>query len=205
MQPMRSGSRVLQGAAISCALLLSLSSGRVYAEDPTPLPPYVSDELSVKFISPPTETELEIFQVKYRLEHVRPLLAPRWHLFRIEDGADAAMKAEWVGQDPLVCAIQLSFLGEWAATNRELEDTECEEPAPDSTDPAAVGSATAGARSEDATEAPPPSTESDPARLGESANYLLIVGLGFATLVLVLGSAQTTPLLRSIRRRLAHK
>ncbi len=89
-------SRVLQGAMVCGALLLLSGAHSVQAASPSPLPPYVHDELSVKFITAPTETELEIFAVKYRLTHARKLLAPGWHLFRIDDGADAAMKAEWV-------------------------------------------------------------------------------------------------------------
>lgn len=130
MRPTRLGSWSLQGAALCGALLLLLSPQAVHSQSPSPLPPYVHDELSVKFFAPPTETELEIFEVKYRLTHVRELLAPGWHMFHIEDGADAAMKAEWVLEDPSVCAVQLSFLGEWAATTRELDESACQNPEP---------------------------------------------------------------------------
>lgn len=121
---------MFQGAVLCGALVLISGTRLVNAQSPSPLPPYVPDELSVKFFSEPSETDLEIFEVKYRLDHIRGLLAPRWHMFHIEDGADAAMKAEWVLEDPSVCAVQLSFLGEWAATRKDLEDTECQKPEP---------------------------------------------------------------------------
>lgn len=121
---------MVQGAVLCGALVLIAGTRLVNAQSPSPLPPYVPDELSVKFFSEPSETDLEIFEVKYRLDHIRELLVPRWHMFHIEDGADAAMKAEWVLEDPSVCAVQLSFLGEWAATRKDLDDTECQKPGP---------------------------------------------------------------------------
>lgn len=194
MQPMRLGRRLAQGAALTGVLLLLLDPSGTRAESPSPLPPYVPDELMVKFFSPPSDTELEIFEVKYLLEHVRPMLAPGWHMFRIQDGADAALKAEWVGQDPLVCAVQLSFLGEWAATNRDLEDTECNKPPPDDTPSSAEASSRPAASDSPASSTPPASGVSNPLAGGTP--------LALALLVIVAGAAVTAWYVGSVRRRM---
>ena len=204
MRPMRSGRRALLGAALSGLLLLAATPGYAHAQSPSPLPPYVPDELLVKFVSPPTESQLEIFEITYRLQHVRPLLAPGWHLFHIEDGADAATKADWVSRDPLVCAVQLSFLGEWAATSGEMEEVECQQRRPQPSGRAPETSATSSADPREPLSPTPASAVTDTPGTGNTTNALL-AGAAAATVLLVLASAQATRVVRSIRRRLAHR
>ena len=198
---MRLGSRIVQGAVLCGALVLKVGTRLVNAQSPSPLPPYVPDELSVKFFSEPSETELETFEVKFRLDHVRALLAPKWHLFHIEDGADAAMKAEWILEDPSVCAVQLSFLGEWAATRKDLEDTECQNPKPiaGSATPSEAGEPTAV----DTTPADALKDQSSSSRGAEPGGGAW-TPVALAGLVVAIGVAGgILPLARLLRRRAA--
>jgi hypothetical protein len=98
----------------------------------TPPPPepdvdYGSDELIVEFYVDPTDHELEVFEVKYRLafDHRFPSERPSY-LFDILDGLDARLKRTFVADDPSVCRVTLNWAGEFFATEPERPFGRCE-------------------------------------------------------------------------------
>jgi hypothetical protein len=113
-------------------LLLLLLAGSLSAAgaSPPPLVPdvdYVSDDLIVEFYVDPTEHDLEIFQVKYRLELDRRFPSARpSYLFGILDGLDARLKQRFVADDPSVCRVTLNWLGQFFATEPERPFGRCE-------------------------------------------------------------------------------
>jgi hypothetical protein len=122
----------------------SLAASPVAGTSPTPTPTsaygYVSDRLLVRFREAPSQSELEAFASRWRLEVVAYLgagYAPGegWFSFRIVDGADASLRLEAILADAGVCNAARVAKSTWDAIGTEApaDDTCLPLPSPSAT------------------------------------------------------------------------
>ena len=113
--------RLARGAA---AVVLALAALVSTGASPWPRT-YTTDQLVVQFYRLPTETELGVFQAKYRLGLDHRLSDEPVYLFKILDRLDAKLKQPFVAEDPLVCRVGLRG-GSFSATTPGQPFGRCE-------------------------------------------------------------------------------